>query len=104
MTNNIYKPYIVLFSDDERLFAPNLDYEKPYDPCWILVEVDPNGKIVKIIENDLGEPEDKTLIRDFSWVPELLNEQYNKARIQEDALREKIKELEFKLANIMFND
>lgn len=58
--------------DDPRLAG------QPYDRIgdeygWCIVEVAPNGKPIRVLGDDIAEPEDKLLVRDFSWVADVLN-------------------------------
>ena len=46
----------------------DLKNEEYRDDCFVLLD---HGKAV---ESDGGEPEDQLLVRDWSWVPEMLNE------------------------------
>ena len=53
------------------------------DDAWVLVHEDKNGNL-SYVNQDGGEPEDQILVRDFSWVPELLNELESKIHVLED--------------------
>lgn len=48
--------------------------EEQCDNCNLLYETDGNNPI-RLVSSDSGEPEDKSLTRDFSWVAEELNKQ-----------------------------
>jgi hypothetical protein len=83
----MYKPFQVITSDDPRLAGQGYD-----DFCWVLVETHPNGTIARIIANDGGEPEDQNLVRDYSWVPDILNEYYVNYRVEIEAQLPKFQE------------
>ena len=40
-----------------------------YDVFWVLIDT----KTGEVIGYDGGEPEDQLLVRDWSWVPDILN-------------------------------
>ena len=79
MTQDEYKNqsgrFRVLFADDAR------EAEVPGIDCWndryycgsVLVEFSPDGKPLRCLGSDMGEPEDKSLTRDFIWVVRELN-------------------------------
>ena len=97
MNDVIFKPFVVVSGDDPRLKSFDLE---EYEYCAVLVEVHPNGKIARIIGTDQGEPEDRTLWRDFSWVPDILNEYYVNYALEVGILEDRIKELEAQLKAI----
>ncbi len=92
----MFKPFQVLSSDDSRL---DETYSSEFPDCWVLVETHPNGKVARVIANDGGEPEDQNLVRDFSWVPDILNEYYLNYKIELQALQEEISLLKKQLEN-----
>ncbi len=61
--------------------------ELPNDYCWVLVEMNDSGNVERIVETDFGEPEDKTLARDFSWVADELNLLYSKNKELEEVIK-----------------
>lgn len=77
----MFKPFKVLSSSDPRL-ANKVDS----DDCWVLVETDPNDNVARVISWDDGAPEDQNLVRDYSWVPEILNEYYVNYRVEKETL------------------
>jgi hypothetical protein len=79
----IFEPYKVISSDDPRLV--NL-IDQSGDHYWVLVEVNTNDEIVNVLGWDGGAPEDQILVRDFDWVPEVLNQQYNNHKLELDKL------------------
>ena len=85
----MFKPFQVLASNDLRLAGMGYDHN---DFCWILVETHPDGKVARVIAQDGGEPEDQTLARDFSWVPDILNEYYINHRIELEALNKELRQ------------
>lgn len=97
MSDVIFKPFVVVWGDDPELKSFNFE-EDEY--CAVLVETHPNGKIARILGTDQGEPEDKTLWRDFSWVPDILNEYYVNHSIEVGILEDRIKELEAQLKTL----
>jgi hypothetical protein len=65
-----------------------------YDDSWyeytfFLVALDDQGKILEVLGQDGGEPEDQTLNRDWSWVPTLLNKEHDFYQNQLALLQEK---------------
>ena len=96
MSDVIFKPFVVVWGNDPEL--KSFDFEDEY--CAVLVETHPNGKIARIIGTDQGEPEDRTLWRDFSWVPDILNEYYVNYALEVGILEDRIKELEAQLKAI----
>jgi hypothetical protein len=92
--SEIFTPFVVVSGDDSRLKSFGFE-EDEY--CAVLVEIHPNGKIARILGTDQGEPEDKSLWRDFSWVPDILNEYYASHSIESGILEDRIKELENQL-------
>lgn len=57
------------------------------DYGWLLYETDASGKPVRLVGDDMGEPEDKNLVRHFKWTVEEMN-----------TLRARVEELERALA------
>jgi len=94
MSDVIFKPFVVVSGDDPALQSFGFEAD---EYCAVLVEIHPNGKIARILGTDQGEPEDKTLWRDFSWVPDILNEYYVSHSIESGILEDRIKELENQL-------
>ncbi len=43
------------------------------DYHWQLIALDEDGKRVCVLGEDGGEPEDQTLVRDWDWVPKVIN-------------------------------
>lgn len=43
------------------------------DPFSCLVEYDTNGKIIRVVNSDGGEPEDQTFGRNWAWVVDEMN-------------------------------
>lgn len=82
----MFKPFKVLASNDPRLAGMGYDD----DFCWVLVETHPDGKVARVIAQDGGEPEDQTLARDFSWVPDILNEYYVNHTIELESLNKEL--------------
>lgn len=73
--------YNVVSSKDPELlaFAPEFDNRRVEE--WTSAVVRRRaGKIVEVIGTDGGEPEDQTLIRDWSWVVPALNDAYELGR------------------------
>jgi hypothetical protein len=66
--------YIVVNSDEAIAKGyPFADLQCPGDEwCYICYETD-GEKPIRIVGSDAGEPEDKILIRNFSWVADELN-------------------------------
>jgi hypothetical protein len=62
----------VFSADDKKVI--HLTKDNYYDlNRWVLAELDKDGNIIDIVGDDYSEPEDASLVRSFSWVPELLN-------------------------------
>lgn len=78
----MFKPFKVLPSDDSRL-----SNKIEQTDCWVLVETDPNDNVARIIACDGGEPEDQSLVRDYSWVPDMLNEYHTNYQIETESLQ-----------------
>lgn len=85
----MFKPFQVLASNDLRLAGMGYDNN---DFCWVLVETHPDGKVARVIAHDGGEPEDQTLVRDFSWAPDILNEYYANHKIELEALNKELRQ------------
>jgi len=78
-----FKPFQVLFCDDPRLAPFALDAR---EHCWVLVETHPDGRVARVVEWDGGEPEDQSFARDWSWVPDVLNQERAARDIEVDAM------------------
>jgi hypothetical protein len=80
--------YIVVHYDEakKKKYPGVMDYH--HDWCYFLYETD-GQKPIRLVGSDSAEPEDKILIRSFSWVVEEVNK-----------LSEKIEELEADNANL----
>jgi hypothetical protein len=65
---------------DEALKLGYPEAEGHTNTTWCLsdtcIYLEDNGKVVEFIGSDGGEPEDKTLYRDFDWVIKELNRAY----------------------------
>jgi len=81
----MFKPFVVMSIDDPRLATFSVDGP---DGCWVLCEVDPAGRVARVVACDGGEPEDQLLVRDWSWVPDVLNQERAAIDIAETALAE----------------
>ena len=93
------KRFQALFNDDPKLKAFP-DFEPSYKEFYyVLVELDSNGSIIRIIAEDGGEPEDQSMGRDWYWVPKVLNEEYEKYQKEIKSLQEEIEELKLKVKN-----
>lgn len=57
---------------DSRVAGAVVQLDEERD-CWVLVGVDAEGNTVEELGCDGGEPEDQTLVRDWDWVPDLIN-------------------------------
>ena len=88
MSYKFFKPFKVLSSDDSRLLN-----KVESNDCWVLVETHPDNKVARVIAWDGGAPEDQTLIRDYSWVPDILNEYYVNYEIELNQKEEEIDNL-----------
>lgn len=86
------KPFTVLNCEDEKLKNFFIDSKG----CWVLVETHPNGDVARVIAWDGGAPEDQSLVRDFSWVPDILNEYYSNYKIEIENLENEIKKIKEK--------
>lgn len=53
--------------NDSRLVGQNYDGVGS-NWGWCVVEVADDGSVVRVVGDDVAEPEDKLLVRDFSWV------------------------------------
>jgi hypothetical protein len=66
----------------DELLSLELPGEYASKDCWALVEF--KGEIpIRIVATDGGEPEDQSLVRDWSWVKDEMNklaEESNKLR------------------------
>lgn len=93
----MFKPFEVLDIEDPRLKSIAHDLDR----CWVLVETHPDGKVARIIASDGGEPEDQTLARDFSWVPDILNEYYLNYKIELESLQKEIIAFKIQKGNIL---
>lgn len=87
----MFKPFKVLSSDDPRISEQIQSEIGSEDSCWVLVETHPNDTVARIIAYDGGEPEDQTLARDYSWVPDILNEYYCNSSIELESLKKDLK-------------
>lgn len=65
--------YKVVFLEDiiKEKYPRYQDFDSD-NPCWALYEFE-DDKPLRLVGSDEGEPEDRLLVRDWSWVPEELN-------------------------------
>ena len=45
--------------------------------CWDLVLKDKDNQVIEVLGSDGGEPEDQLLVRDWDWVPTLIQRYLN---------------------------
>lgn len=64
----------------ERKYPGWEDFQRYQDYFWCLYETD-GEKPTRLVFSDGGEPEDQSLVRDWSWVPEELNRLSEELRI-----------------------
>lgn len=48
-----------------------------HNECWDLILMDENDNITEVLGSDGGEPEDQLLVRDWDWVPTLVQKLLN---------------------------
>lgn len=72
--------YDLISLDSEEIKEQYPEYYDDYDGAFFsaLVVRNLGGHIVELVAIDGGEPEDQSFRRDWSWVPDALNDAYDR--------------------------